>query len=689
MTQFRYNRVLLALILAGLLAALAIGWQRHAVEVANNRVELVMDYEDVVEFAQMEGVPVPDMMRRVKDAGITALAVYEMTLEKLQKSGRLTALPGADLIARYRTGEIDRPLFKENGGHIEADKVYIFAHRAEPGDESFFGELRADLARRLGPGRVHPLTATDQRLAMAIDTSFEKTLKWNLGLPSHELKAVADHGFAIVPRPSNYTKVTPDDVDAVFARLRPFAASITGLMFVGDEVLGYPNQLPLATRHMKEGGYSLYMIEHPVQLQFVRQDGLLALAAANGYRAARVYVIPKDEQPKLAVDRAIHRWSLSDRERNIRVNLIRKYDKAEPGHTLTETNLKYIAGVKQALLRDGFALGRAGTYAPYFPAPWLLALVITGATAAGVLFLTLVWPFPARYQYLLLAVIALGLALPVLTGGGTLARQVTALASAVIFPVLSIAWLLDRWRMREPHPGAPLARILIDGLGGLVLVTLLSLVGGFYLAAVLGDVRFLLEMEIFRGVKLTFVLPLVLVTLIYVVRFNPLGGEPIESPGAVVRELRRVLDYPVHVKTLLLFAAGAGAAWVFIGRSGHTAGVPVPAFEIKLRAFLEQVMYARPREKEFIIGHPAFMVAVLAFHRQWPRLFHYILVVAATVGQGSLVETFAHLRTPILMSFIRGLDGLLVGALVGVAAVVAVQVLHYLSFLIGKETYRS
>lgn len=97
-------------------------------------------------------------------------------------------------------------------------------------------------------------------------------------------------------------------------------------------------------------------------------------------------------------------------------------------------------------------------------------------------------------------------------------------------------------------------------------------------------------------------------------------------------------------------------------------------------------MYARPREKEFLIGHPAFLLAVMALYRHWPRLIHYLLIVVATVGQGSLVETFAHLRTPVYMSFVRGLDGLVVGAALGVLAVVAVQLLHYLSFLLGRRT---
>lgn len=684
LTDFKYNRVLLAFIALGLVAALVIGWQRHQIEEHTKQVEMVIDYEDVVELAQVEGVPVPDLMAKLKAAGITSLSIYETSLEKLQKNGRLAVVPGADLLARYRTGELSAPLFTDRGGAINPDFIYIFGSRGEPGGETIFAEVAADLDRRLGPGRVHRLTAADGRLIMAADVNYEKAVKWNLGFLTTDLKQIADNGFYIVGRPSNYTKVKAADIDAVFARLAPFAGKVTGLMFVGDEALGFPDQLPYTARRLKESGLTLYMIESPVQLQFVRQEGLMPLAAAVDYRAARVYVIPKDEQPKLRTADAIRRWGVTDQERNIRVNLFRKYDKPEAGENLLETNIRYLSSVRDVLAAKGHTFGPAATYPAYFPGPWLLAAVIVGTTAAGVLFLTLVWPFPARYQYILLLLLSALLVLPVLKGGGTLVRQAAALVSAVVFPVLAVTWQLDRWRRRSPHQGSTLARIIVDGAGGLVLTTALSLIGGFYLGSVLADIRFLLEIEIFRGVKLTFIAPLILITLIYVVRYNPFEGDA-AGTDTIAGKLARVLDYPVYLKTLLLIAAGAAAAWIFIGRSGHTAGVPVPALEIKLRAFLEETMYARPREKEFLIGHPAYFLAAMAAYRQWPRLAHYIMVVAATIGQGSLVETFAHLRTPVYMSFIRGLDGLAVGLVLGVLAVIAVQILHYLSFLLGRR----
>jgi len=51
-------------------------------------------------------------------------------------------------------------------------------------------------------------------------------------------------------------------------------------------------------------------------------------------------------------------------------------------------------------------------------------------------------------------------------------------------------------------------------------------------------------------------------------------------------------------------------------------------------------------------------------------LWQYILLVAATIGQSSVAQTFAHMRTPVFMSVMRGLDGLAFGLVFGAAALV-------------------
>ncbi|HWR42456.1 DUF5693 family protein [Sporomusa sp.] len=684
MTTFTYNKLLIGLIIIGLLAAVTVDWQRHTVEQANSTVELVMEYEDLVELAQIEGVQPDSLLTQFKTAGITSLAVYEATLEKLNKSGKITALPGAEILHQNRTGTLTDPFWRSliAEGKIKAEDVYVVGQ-----DKKVFMEVLSDLNRRLGPGRV-TLLAEGERPVLAAKANFEKVVKWNLGLPSDELAAVDKLGFYVVPRPTNYTKVTPDDVNSVFSRLSGIN-NLSSMIFVGDEVLGYPDLLPLTASNFKERKLTLAMIEHPLQLQFFKQEGLIELAVANNYQSARVYTIPKDEQPKLKLAEAIQRWAVTDQERNIRINLMRKYEKPEPGKTLVETNLAYVSGVKEDLIAAGFTTGRATTFKPYFPAPWLLAVIVLGATAAGVLYLSLVYPFSARWQYALVALLAAVLIFPILKGGGTLSRQMAGLASAILFPALAMTWQLDRWRAQEAvgqfGHSANIGRIITAGLGALVVTTLLSLVGGLYLGAVLSDVRFFLEMEIFRGVKLTFVAPLILVTIVYLTRYNLFDNALSRDARGLWRQVVTILNYPVTIRALLFVGAAAFAAWVFIGRSGHTAGVPVPAAELKLRALLEQVMYARPRGKEFLIGHPAFLLAAMAVYRQWPRLVQYILIITATIAQGSIVETFAHLRTPIFMSVIRGLDGLVLGAVVGAAAVIGVYVIQVVIARLGRS----
>ena len=146
-----------------------------------------------------------------------------------------------------------------------------------------------------------------------------------------------------------------------------------------------------------------------------------------------------------------------------------------------------------------------------------------------------------------------------------------------------------------------------------------------------------------------------------------------DDTEGVVEQLKRILDMPVKVKTLLVMLVVLVAGVVFVARSGHTSGMPVSQTELRFRAFLEQAFYARPRTKELMIGHPAFMLAAMAALRKWPTMVFFALVLVATIGQGSMVETFAHMRTPVYMSFMRGIGGIVLGAGIGAVAMILVE----------------
>ena len=154
-------------------------------------------------------------------------------------------------------------------------------------------------------------------------------------------------------------------------------------------------------------------------------------------------------------------------------------------------------------------------------------------------------------------------------------------------------------------------------------------------------------------------------------RFNVV--DELRKNVPATQQIKELLDKSVSVKMFLAFIVVAGAFVVLIARSGHTSGMPVSGAEIKIRAMLEQMFYARPRSKEIFFGHPAFMLAFAAFLKRFPKMICFVLVMAGTIGQSSMVETFAHMRTPILMSFIRGLDGLIPSAIIGAVLIIFLQ----------------
>ena len=667
MKDFKYNRILMIIILIGFVASMAINLERHRVEEANNTVELAIDYEGLVELAEREGVPRQEVFAQAKEAGICSMAVYDTQFKKLNVNGKATAWNGSTIIANYQNGALADPAWCAlvEDGTIKGTNVYVTGHH-----EQTFKEVHEDLLRRLGDDRVRELTIGKQQV-LEVKANYTAFIKMDLGLPTDEMQEVNAAGFHVIARPTNFNHCTREDVDAVFKRLD--GIDVSDIVFAGSQALGAPDEADYTADKMMERGITLGMIEGVTQLQFFPQDGLLDIARDMDYKSARFYTIAKEELEKLKIDDAVERWSNTDAERNIRINLLRIYEKPAPGMSLLETNMTYFAAVRDQLVAHGYKIGPAATYEHFYPSALLRAVVMAGVAAAMVLYLSLVVPaLKPKYMYGLLAILMVGMMAPVLMGHGNKIRLIAAFASANVFPAIAIIWQLDRIRSRQAEGNSSLIKIFIAGAIALFASGVVSYVGASYLSGSLADTEYLLEVNIFRGVKLTFVLPLVLVAIAFLQRFDVFDGKMDDTDG-VIAQAKKILDMPVKIKTLFIMLLVLAAGVVFVARSGHTMGMPVSGAELQFRAFLEKAMYARPRSKELMIGHPAFMLAAMAWFRKWPTMVLFALVIVATIGMGSMVETFAHMRSPVFMSFARGIGGIVLGCGVGAIAMMIAE----------------
>ncbi len=662
------------LIVIGLMAGLFISFQRYHVEQSNKTIELALDYEDLLKLAEDEGLPPSEVLAEARNAGITSLAVYETTFKKLNANGKVSATAGSEILQQYHNGALSDPAWREmvKEGKIIGTDVYVTGN-----DKQSFKEVEQDLYLRLGDQRINPLMVGEEKV-LAVKANYEDFLKMNLGMPTDEMKAVNAAGFYVIARPSNYKNVNKEKIDEVFNRLN--GIKVSDIIFSGPQTLGAPKLIDYTVEKMKKYNITLGMIENITQLQFYPQKGLIDIAKGLNYKAARLYAIPKGEQPKLKMADAVERWSNTDEERNIRIDLLRPYDKSAPGMSLMETNMRYFSDVRNKLEAKGFKIGPASSFTDYTASYLLRIIMMLGVCAAGVLYLSLIIPeFKMKYQYLLFAVTAIICVIPLAIGHGNKIRLLGALVSANIFPALAMIWILEKLKTKNRSRDINFGKVILFCAGGIIIASIISLTGAVYISGLLSDVRYFLEIDIFRGIKLTFVLPLILVGIALCLRYNIFDDENPLLPMGLCEQIRHLLNMKILVKTLMVFLFLLAALVVFIERSGHTAGFPVPGFELKIRAFLEKAFFARPRSKELFIGHPAFFMMIMAWFRKWPVFIFGILVFGATIGQGSMVETFAHMRTPVYMSVMRGFDGIIWGSILGFVILLFLELWRYIS----------
>jgi hypothetical protein len=80
----------------------------------------------------------------------------------------------------------------------------------------------------------------------------------------------------------------------------------------------------------------------------------------------------------------------------------------------------------------------------------------------------------------------------------------------------------------------------------------------------------------------------------------------------------------------------------------------------------------RPRTKELLFGHPLVFLSLALMYRGTRRGL-WLGLTAGLVGQISLLNTFCHLHTPLLVSLVRAFHGLWIGLLLGLLVWAAVN----------------
>ena len=409
-----------------------------------------------------------------------------------------------------------------------------------------------------------------------------------------QVTAWVDAGFTIAYRPRNFPNM--QDVGADF----PDEAGV--LIHAGLQVAGHPNAVDALAVASEERLTAL--------IEGTPQDGLVDVA--RRVPTARLLSFNQDYQNlRLLPADLIEKYLLAANERQVRILYIRPYTEEQLGDMVANTEA-LVTGLYAALEREGFEVGPiAPPDAGYVPALWARVGAALGIVAGLVLLTTV---FPAPWGALAGAAVA---AIAILAGGFDWAAL--ALVAALVFPVLGFALL----------PWRPWA---LAGATGV------SLVGAALLAAVGSDRATMLALEPFAGVAATLVVPPALFVAIVLLRER--------RPAAW---MRLVWSHPVRLGEVAVALVVVAALGLVVLRRGNFPIIGASEVELALRSALAD-QFVRPRFKE-LLGHPLALLALLQL--RWPWWARGGLLVAGIVAQASVLNSFSHYHTPLLVSLQR------------------------------------
>lgn len=659
MSQVRV--VSIGIILLSLLAAGAITARRVAVERANRSVEIVVEWDEIRELAlatrgDSRAATPAALLRHLRETHqVRGLAVSEMTLAELRDVGEV-----------FLSHELPVGFADSTPARSGAAPLYLIIPDARLADQ-----ILRHVAERRSPAYLTPVPSSQARgsgpVVLRLNTRYDLIKSATIGFPTEAIQAAAEAGVEVIARFGGFTGLTEGSVDAITAYLRELG--IQNVIFSGTEVLGNKKLIPYVAesllRHQIRYGF----------LEFGKQQGDAALARLMRGQLIRVHSITGAEMAQITPADATERFVKAARERNIRLLYLRFFTR--PADNLVDENGRYLSAIGRNLHRVGLTIGQASPFSALYAGRPLLILTGAGVIAGGVLLLALALGLAARTQWLLLILGISGSSLllaidPTLT----LARKALALLAALVFPTLAFL----RWGNPKPSGGRePAGQTRPDlsvsplrALGPMLAMTATTLAGALLIVGLLGDTRFLLKYDQFVGIKAAHLLPLLALGAILVGGlFTPANDWKSRRAG-VAANLRALLAEPVRVWQIVAIGAAVLLLLILLLRTGNEPGVGVSGLELKLRSLMDRVLFVRPRTKEFLIGHPAMVIALWAALAGWRPVWAPALLIGG-IGQVSVLNTFCHIHTPFLVSLLRTTNGLVLGIVLGLAVITIAQ----------------
>jgi hypothetical protein len=617
------DKILLLLLLPGLFAAIYMAAGRIQIENSSKNVELTLDYNEIQNLSASTGEDITAILRSFKAEGVTSAAINEDTVGSLIDLNQIRYNVPSDASKPVTTIEVN--------------------------DAELANRIYSALRKRLPNNCIKPPKMSGKNAVIVVNMMPESLNQISLGIPLDKVRVVEAAGLSVVGRLLNNSIISRRMIDASFNELKQYG--IKHIICGGEDVVGFKKLIPYTAEKISANSMIYGSIE------FAKQKGDAALCAKLKGNYVRVHSISVTEMDKMTPSTAIERFARAVRERSIRMCYLRL--PSVSGDDVLSDNMDYIRSINQSIEKAGFSVGAANPFTNTARPLWAMALIVISIVSGGILLLnsTMSLSSMVKYGLLILGSIAcIGIAAKAEIG-----YQGMALLSALIFPTLGVMTFAGPYFNNQYENG----RALLKAVGIFIGASMFTLYGAAMIVGLLADRSYVVKLNQYVGIKPSAILPIMLII------FAMCAGLPIfnksfaEVKADVYSNLRKLVSHPLFIWHVIAALGALIAIAMAVLRSGNDPGVGISSLELKFRAILDELLVVRPRTKEFMIGHPAFIIGMALLLRK-NRGWGLPLAAFGMIGQTSLLNTFCHIHTPLYVSIIRTFNGLWIGLALGI-----------------------
>lgn len=698
----RHNRVLLILLALVMVVSLFVMAGRFGVEKNNKTYDIVLDYNEILAMAQQSTHSVDWWLAEFKEMGIRQVGLTEESIVTLMEETEypVTGVMMNQLLKeshwseKYPQGFVDSmelrgydvfdvvvscqgPIreFVKQGitERIQPDRYILWEE-----DDALFVFLDGTADVTLYSEKYKYQNSDNTGYQERIDIVSSKIMFISLGFLPEKVEEIQKAEMNIVPRTMSYNGWNDTKfAQAVLEGYQEYGIQPDYIIVGGQAVFGYDEGLDFARDYILNNNVTIGLIENTTQRQNIMQFGVEEVAQSSQYDAVRVFTVWPYIQNRYQyygyegakeIENTLFRAVV---ERNIRVIYYKPIFEMEDLHTYVTDVEEYqqlFYNLEERLAEHGFTPGKAVQMAPYQVGAIQKIMMGLGSVLGVLLLLGILFPIPKKVQ------LALGIVGGIGVAGMALAMpewfELTAsFFGAVVISSIAISFFTYQARLAQDHLSEqePLGKIIAFGVGTLVVSVAIALLGGLFSAAPISSIPYMLEIDIFRGVKVAQLLPMAFYVLAFLAFFG--YGESKKKVGRLeFHDIKELLNLSVKIWMIVLGILVLGLGAYYIIRTGHSSNIEVSSLEMVVRNKMEDLLIARPRTKEFLIAFPAIIMMIYASVRRF-KLWTILFGLAGVIGMTSVANTFQHIRTPLYLGVYRTGYGLLFGIILGVLGV--------------------